>query len=267
MMLHKTVTNFCRKHRIGMDTNAGQHFLIDESVLADIVAASGMTASDHVLEVGAGLGILTKELLAHAGRVTTIEQDRRWIDPLNAYLNTPAIPKGKLTILNANALDVPPPQDPYIVVANIPYHITAPLLRQLFLESANRPQSATLLVQKEVAEKLAETPPSTFLGVLVALAGTTRIVRMVPPASFLPPPKVESAVIRIDAHTPALVTPSEARDILRFASAAFAGKRKMLRGTVGKIHGGAERLEAAGINGERRPQTLAIEEWIALARA
>ncbi len=267
MTLRETVTGFCKKHRIGMDTNAGQHFLIDEDVLRDIIAASGLRPDDHVLEVGAGLGILTKELVAHAGRVTTIEQDRRWLDPLNAYLNTPAIPKGKLAILNANALDVPPPSEPYIVIANIPYHITAPLLRQLFLESTSRPRSATLLVQKEVAEKLAETPPSTFLGVLVALAGTTRIVRIVPPASFLPPPKVESAVIRIDAHEPALVTTSEAKAILGFASAAFAGKRKMLRGTIGKLQGGMERLEAAGIDPERRPQTLTIAEWIALVRA
>ncbi|TSC78709.1 MAG: 16S rRNA (adenine1518-N6/adenine1519-N6)-dimethyltransferase [Candidatus Peregrinibacteria bacterium Gr01-1014_25] len=265
--LRAHVQRLCRNNGIQLNTDAGQHFLIDERVLGDIVRLAGIRSEDHVLEIGAGCGILTRALLKHARRVTAIEWDRRWIPVLEAETGARDLPAGTLTIVNANALKVEPPPAPYVVVANIPYHITAPLLRHLFLDAPHPPRRATLLVQREVADKLVIAPPATFLGVLVGLVGKAARLRIVPPSAFLPPPAVDSAVLQIDAHEPPLASRETIAETLRLASAAFAGRRKMLRRTIGAFHGGMERLAAAAIEPTRRPETLSIDEWIALGRA
>lgn len=267
MSLHSDITDACQQHGISMNTDAGQHFLIEQTVLDSVLKAADLQGDEHVLEIGAGLGVLTRELVKHAGRVTTIEWDRRWIGPLTDFVRADTLPDGKLTIINANALKVPLPEGPYRVVANIPYNITAPLLQELFLQSGHPPDRAVLLIQREVADKLKVDPPETYLGLLVALAGKTTMIRKVPAGAFLPPPKVESAVIRIDTHNPPLADAPTIRTALEFASVAFRGKRKMLRTTVGKFRDGAERLEAAGIAADRRPETLTAAEWLAIARA
>lgn len=266
MSLHSDILAACDAHNIELNTDAGQHFLIDEKILASIVADAELKGTEHVVEIGAGLGVLTRELVRAAGRVTAIEWDRRWIEPLRTFTDAENLPEGKLTIVNGNGLKEPMPQTPYCVVANIPYHITAPLLRKFFVEEPRPPDRAVLLIQREVADKLCTNPPDTYLGVMIALAGKTRLLRAVSPGAFLPPPAVDSAVIRIDPHVPPLADKETVNRILAFASVGFRGKRKMLRGTVGKFQDGLERLSAAGIATERRPETLSIAEWVALGR-
>ena len=131
---------FCSDHRLKLNTNLGQHFLIDQEALNRIVEAADIKPNDHIVEIGPGIGILTRELLKKAKHVTAIELDQKLIPLLQEFTNTlRSTPHTQLTIINANALKVPFPQEPYKIVANIPYHITSPLLRHAFLESEVQP--------------------------------------------------------------------------------------------------------------------------------
>ena len=134
------VTSFLKTHGIRLNTDLGQHFLINESVLDRIVEAANIQPKDTIVEIGAGIGILTRELVKKAQRVTAIEIDAKLIPLLKEFTANPT----HLTIINGNALHISFPTEPYKIVANIPYHITSPLLRHAFLESSSPPQSLTL---------------------------------------------------------------------------------------------------------------------------
>ncbi|HLC76017.1 MAG TPA: 16S rRNA (adenine(1518)-N(6)/adenine(1519)-N(6))-dimethyltransferase RsmA [Candidatus Peribacterales bacterium] len=252
---------FLRAKGIRLNTDLGQHFLEDESVLRSIVEAACIEPTDHIVEIGAGVGVLTKELISRANHVTAIELDRRMIDLLKEYTENP----GNLSIIEGNALKVPLPETPYKIVANIPYHITSPLLRHAFLESGHPPTSMTLLIQKEVAEKICDTKDHGLLTILVGLFGKPRMIRNVAPSAFIPPPKVDSAVIHIECFAEPKADPETIEEMFRLTKLAFGQKRKMLRNTIGALERGMERLEKAGIDAMRRPQTLTIEEWMRLA--
>src|SRR3989344_56964 len=140
------IAAFLRKKDLRLNTDLGQHFLQDEGVLRAIVEAAKIESTDHIVEIGAGVGVLTKELTGRAKQVTAVELDRRLIDLLKEYTGNPP----NLTIVEGNALQVSLPESPYKIVANIPYHITSPLLRHAFLESQIYPKSMTLLIQREV---------------------------------------------------------------------------------------------------------------------
>lgn len=262
------VSSFLQSHGIRLNKDLGQHFLVNEDVLETIVETGNVGPEDHVVEIGPGIGILTRELLARAGKVTAIELDARMIPLLQQFirLQDDADP-GKLTVINQNALHVEFPHEPYSIVANIPYHITSPLLRHAFLESEMRPRSMTLLIQKEVAKKICDTESAGLLTILVRIFGTAEYICDVPPDCFLPPPEVDSAVIRIVSHDKPLAQPATVEEIFRITKIAFGGKRKMLRNTLGHFPEGAAAMQEAGIEKTRRPETLSIGEWISLARA
>lgn len=244
----------------------GQHFLRDHRVLRKVLQAASLEERDHVVEIGAGTGTLTIELLKIAGHVTAIEIDRRLVPLLQA--NVAKSCEGtlieKLTVIRGDALTTPFPKTPYKIVANIPYQITSPLLRKVFLEEEQRPLSLTLLIQKEVAEKLCGHRGCSRLSVLTELFGTPRLIASVPPSAFSPNPHVTSAIIHINCSAP-LADRGTTEEVLLLAERAFQGKRKMLRGTIGKLEGGVERLHRAAIDPKRRPETLAISEWLNLA--
>ena len=284
------VSAFLHAKGIRLNTDLGQHFLQDEDILRSIVDAAKIAPGDHIVEIGAGIGVLTKELTQNAQKVTAIELDRRLIDLLKEFTGNPP----NLNIVEGNALQVAFPETPYKIVANIPYHITSPLLRHAFLparserparqrsggsdrsgwESNIHPQSMTLLIQREVSEKVC--PPERgragghkdhgLLTILVALFGTPRIICRVPPEAFLPPPKVDSAVLHIDCFERPRTDPETLEEIFRLTKLAFSKKRKMLRNTIGEMERGMERLKGADIDPTRRPQTLGIDEWINLAQ-
>jgi len=253
---------FCREQHLKLNTDLGQHFLVDQTVLDAIIAAAKIQPDDQIIEIGPGIGVLTKELLKRTKNVTAIELDTRLIPLLRAYTGYE-----EFTVIENNALQVPLPETPYKIVANIPYHITSPLLRHMFLESKTYPTSVTLLIQREVAEKICDQQNGGILTVLVALFGTARIVTHVPPWSFLPAPKVHSSVLHIDCYSEPKAPIAAMEEIFALTKIAFAQKRKMLRNSFGTFPGGLELLSAVGIDPTRRAQTLSVEEWIALAEA
>ena len=261
--LKDEIRQFCSTYALRLNTDLGQHFLVDEEVLQTIVEAPNIQPKDRIVEIGPGIGVLTKELLARAGKVTAIELDERLIPILETYVHDDP----KLEVVQGNALKVPMPTEPYKIVANIPYHITSPLLRHAFMESTVHPTSMTLLIQKEVAEKICDTEHAGILTIVVGLFGTPEVLIDVPPKSFLPPPKVDSAVLHIECFSEPLADDETLKRIFSLIKIAFSQKRKMLRGTLGKQPKGAEALQKVGIDATRRPETLSVEEWVALARS
>ncbi|MDD5469982.1 MAG: 16S rRNA (adenine(1518)-N(6)/adenine(1519)-N(6))-dimethyltransferase RsmA [Candidatus Peribacteraceae bacterium] len=261
--LGDTVRQFCSAHRLHLNTDLGQHYLIDEEILQTIVTSAALRPDDVAVEIGPGIGVLTRKLLEKARAVLAIELDKRVIPLLHEFVGK----SDKLQVIQDNALRVPLPEEPYKIVANIPYHITSPLLRHAFLESKRIPASLTLLIQREVAEKICDEKDAGMLTILVRLFGKPRIAALVPPSAFLPPPKVNSAVLHIECFAEPLVEPQVIEEIFTLTKLAFGQKRKMLRNTLGTLPDGMEQLSQANIDPERRPQTLSIEEWIALARS
>lgn len=252
----------------------GQNFLVERGVLADIVEAAAVQRDETVIEVGPGLGILTAALadvVGPAGRVVAVELDKR----LAPYLQTAYAAVPQVTIVQRDILRVAPGDligdAPYVVVANLPYQITSAAFRH-FLEAAHPPRQMTVLVQREVAQRIAARPPEmSVLAVAIQFFAAPRIVRIVPPEAFVPRPEVHSAILSLAVAPPPL--PRERwRGFFALVQAGFGAKRKQLhnsmterlrlpRETVSAL------LDAAGIDGTRRAQTLALDEWLALDRA
>ena len=264
-----------RRHGIRAARSLGQRFLVDRSVLAAIVAAADLGPADHVLEVGPGPGVLTRELAARAGSVTTVEVDPRMVTVLAETIGD----RPNVRVVNADALAVDlyglPPRAPTRIVANLPYQITTPLLER-FLGDPRRPPLVVVLVQREVATRMCATPRDArergFLSVFVQSFADARIVRRVPARAFRPAPRVDSAVVALFTRARPAFAPLAQGPFFKLVSDAFRHRRKQLRSALGHEAGltrerASEVLEAAGIAPERRPEELALEEWVALARA
>ncbi|MBI2635768.1 ribosomal RNA small subunit methyltransferase A [Candidatus Peregrinibacteria bacterium] len=264
--LREKVLSFLHGHRVRLNTDLGQHFLADEDVLEAIVETAEIGHEDHIVEIGPGIGILTGRLLMRAEEVTSIELDARMITLMKDFL-PPENERAarKFTVVHENALRVDFPETPYKIVANIPYHITSPLLRHAYLESTAQPTTMTLLIQREVAEKICDEEHAGILTIMVKLFGDPEMICTVPPEAFIPPPAVESAVLKITSHPKPLADRPTIDNILKFLKLSFAGKRKMLRNTLGNLENGMESLAKADIDPARRPETLTVTEWIELA--
>ena len=246
----------------------GQSFLADESVLPTLLQAAELTTDDTVLEVGPGLGILTTALAQRVGRVVAVEVDSRLADHLARVLTI--FPNVRL--LRGDILTVSPdllPAPPYKIVANIPYSITAALLRR-FLENPHPPTLLALMVQQEVAERVTAPPGHwSLLTASVQFYATARIVARVPARAFYPVPKVDSAVLRLDVRTTPVVDVAPDR-FFRTVAAGFSQRRKQLRNSLAIGLGvtpadAAALLRQAGLDERRRAETLNLEEWGRLA--
>lgn len=252
----------------------GQHFLLDEDVLKTIVALAEVGPGDRVLEIGSGLGALTEPLAATGASVLAVEIDealcsqlrRRFDDPLVqvACIDVLTLPPGQL-------LGMAGLQPPYRVVANLPYYISALVIRH-FLEADDPPERMVLMVQREVAQSIIAPPPKmSLLGVSVQAYARAQLAFRVPPSAFFPPPKVDSAVIRLDVRRhPAL--PDDMETFFKMVRGGFSGPRKQLHNALPQRlwmpEGAAsELLEASGIDSMRRAQTLSIDEWARLTEA
>ncbi len=264
-----------------------QNFLVDVEILEAILDAAGASPGRTVLEIGPGLGILTGGLLEAGAALTAVELDRGMVEHLAAAFE-PAIaaaedgprpptpnPPGTLRLVAADILDADLPRllvPPFDVVANLPYHVTSPILHRL-LGVEPRPERCILMVQREVAERVAAKPGAmSYLSVFVQYHAAASVVRTVPRDAFEPAPEVESAILALDvrpADGPGRL-PAEMEDHLwRLVQAGFRERRKMLRNVLGRqLPVGQDRVDAAlaaaGIAGDRRPQTLSVAEWIGL---
>lgn len=257
-----------------------QNFLADVEVLEAILTEAAPVPGRRVLEIGPGLGILTGGLLAAGAAVTAVELDRSLAARLRFHFAAalelgaadPAAP-GALRLVEGDALDqaltelCPPPYD---VVANLPYHITSPILHRL-LGAPPRPERLVLMVQREVAERIAAPPGKmSYLSVFVQYHAAVRIALRVPPAAFEPAPEVDSAVI-VAVPYPAddRLDPASEERLWRLVQAGFRERRKMLHNVLVRQlpvppDRVAEALAAAAIEPDRRPQTLAVGEWLRL---
>mgnify|MGYP005842485095 CR=1 FL=1 len=259
-------------HGIAPKKSLGQNFLHDPNALEKIVAAAELRPEELVLEIGAGTGLLTERLARVARRVVAVEMDTR----LQPILERALAAYESVTVLYQDILTVDVPAlfapEPYVVVANVPYYITSAILRHL-LDSRHRPRRLVLTVQEEVAERLLAQPGDmSILTVSVQFYGQPRIVARLNRAVFWPRPDVDSAVVRIDTYArPPVEVPDEAA-FFRIVKAGFGQKRKQLKnalaGGLGLTPAAAEAMLAqAGIDPQRRAETLALAEWAALARA
>jgi 16S rRNA (adenine1518-N6/adenine1519-N6)-dimethyltransferase len=258
-----------------------QNFLADPDVLEAILTLADPATGSRVLEIGPGLGILTGGLLEAGAAVTAVELDRSLVGYLRERFEDAlamadaagspgrAATPGGLTLIEGDALDQELPTlvpAPYEVVANLPYHITSPILHRL-LGVAPRPTRLILMLQAEVAERIAApSGQMSYLSVFVQFHAAVRIALRVRPESFEPAPRVASAVVVLEPHDPMRIPDSHEEALWRLVQAGFRERRKMLRNVLGRqLPFDQARvdaaLEQAGITGDRRPQTLSVADW------
>lgn len=242
----------------------GQNFLTNQQIVQKIIAAAAIRSNDQVVEVGPGMGILTKALCEKAQKVTAIELDGDLIANLHNLTND----YPNLVIIHADALKTSLPSNPYKLVANIPYYITSPLLNHFLQPKTSqemRPLLMVLMVQKEVAEKVcAKTGDHSVLSLQVQIFGKPELVGVVGKGNFLPQPKVDSAILTIEVYQEPLIQDTET--FFKIIKAAFSQKRKTL---LNSLQNGLkiskkeviEILQKADISETERPQNLDIEQW------
>jgi 16S rRNA (adenine1518-N6/adenine1519-N6)-dimethyltransferase len=264
-----------KRHGLATKKSLGQHFLIDDNVVGRILELAALTGDETVLEVGPGLGTLTVALCAEAGAVVAVERDAQLLPALAA--TTADCPR--LAIVRADAVSVQPAElsepfgPPTAFVANLPYAVAATVVLRFFQEMPEL-SSATVMVQAEVADRMAASPGNKQYGsytvklrLLAAPAGRFTVPR----SCFLPPPRVDSAVLRLERR-PLVTDPDQLSLASRLADAAFAQRRKTvrnsLRSTLGCDAGVLEELLGeAGIDGNLRAEMLEPQRFLALAEA
>jgi 16S rRNA (adenine1518-N6/adenine1519-N6)-dimethyltransferase len=250
----------------------GQHFLDDRKILQRIVDALELTGSETVIEIGPGRGSLTELLAPVSRRLVLIEYDRA----LAALLRQRFAASTSVTVIEADVLTVDLSQaadGPYRLVGNVPYYITTPILFHAL--QAPRPERAVYLLQREVASRIAAAPGSDEYGALsvnVQAVANAKLLFRVAAGSFHPPPKVESAVVRIDPRPDPVVVPGEEAAFRRFVQDAFGMRRKQMRRVLREIlsidaEGADALLSAASIEPTARPETLSPEDFARLLRA
>jgi 16S rRNA (adenine1518-N6/adenine1519-N6)-dimethyltransferase len=260
-----------RKYGLRAKKSWGQNFLEDEGIQDDIARLAVEKPGERVVELGAGLGHLTARLVARGAEVVAVERDRDMARVLRGELGE------KVLLVEADAADLDyralARGGRIAVAGNLPYHLTSPILFGL-LDVAEVVERAVLLVQSEVAERLASSPGEKswgLLSVLLQRIASVSLERRVPRGAFLPPPRVESAVVRIEFGRPRAAVVDEAR-FRRLVKSGFAQRRKVLSnalaaGGIAPPEAMARALESAGIDPRRRGETLSVVEWAALETA
>lgn len=259
--------NFLKKYNVWTKKKFGQNFLEDREALEHIRELSEITPGETVVEVGPGHGVLSRELLAAGAKVEAVEIDASILPALNAATREW---KENFSVENVHVLDAKAPEGEYKFIANIPYHLSSAILRKYLIESENRPKKMVMLVQKEVAEKVcAKEGKDCLLSVLVKTFATPYIARIVPPESFFPPPKVDSAILVIDLlPAPKIsITPIIFFEML---AVGFKEPRKKLKNVLQKKFFLTneqidELYETVGIEKEVRAQMLSVEQWEKMA--
>ena len=233
------VPTILREFGLRPQKSLGQNFLIDSTALENIVRAAEVAPTQNVLEIGPGVGSLTRYLASAAHKVVAVELDSALIPALQSVLSD----WENVSIIQGDILDLDPAElmqgEPYQVVANIPYYITSALIRHL-LESGNPPQRLVLTIQKEVAERICATDKYSLLALSIQVYGKPTTVLQIPAGAFYPPPKVDSKVIRIDLYDQPLVPVEHLDTFFKLAKAGFSQKRKTL---LNALSGGAGNIQ------------------------
>lgn len=255
-----------KQHSLHPHKGLGQNFLQDPLALEKIVAAAEIQSTDSVLEIGPGLGSLTRYLAVSAREVAAVELDPNLLPPLKAVLS----PYQNVRLIHGDILKLSPKdlikEKDYLVVANIPYYITSAVIRHL-LEGDSKPRRIVLTIQKEVAQRICAKPGDmSLLALSVQVYGKPHIAVHVPAAAFFPAPKVDSAVLSVDIYPSPLVKSELLATFFRLIKAGFSQKRKTLRNSLSSglrisPTEAANLLTHAGIDPQRRAETLSIEEW------
>ncbi len=256
-----TVKNIFEEHSLTPRKSLGQNFLIDENILCKIIELSELSKTDTVIEVGSGIGTLTAKLSKKVKKVITIEKDKKLIPILRNNL----INNKNITIIDKDVLKFSHQEKNYKVIANIPYYITSPIIRQ-FLEDKNPPSLIVIMIQKEVAGRIIAKPPKmNLLAASVQVYGKPEVVKSVSRNCFWPQPDVDSAILKITPYRKK-ETASFYSTFFSIVKAGFSHPRKQLiknfqlyyKKETGLI---VKSAEYANINLERRAETLSIEEW------
>lgn len=270
----ESLKKFFKGNRLKPNFTYGQNFLMDEIVLTDMADAAALSPDGAVLEIGPGIGNLTRLLLQRAGFVLAVEKDPKFLPILKAIKKD--FPK-KFYFEIADVLEYDFQKffrekgfQSYSVAANIPYYITGKIL-QMLMTAKFKPNTVTLLTQKEVAQNVsAKAGDMSVLAISVQLFGEPKMLMTVPSRSFYPAPKVDSAVLQILPYKTPRYELADEKKFFRLVKACFAGKRKQIHNTLSgnfgldKISAG-QVLEQTKIAPQARPQELTIEQWITLA--
>ncbi len=268
-----TIPALLERHGLRPSRALGQNFLADPNTARRIVRLAGVEAGDRVVEIGPGIGSLTVALIEAGARVTAVEMDRHLVPALAETVGPGAVRvivgdamRVEIDDLFADARDAS-----WRVVSNLPYNVATPIVMRL-LEVAPTVTSILVMVQREVGERLAAGPGTKAYGavsVKVAYYASAKVVGLVPPTVFVPAPKVESALVRIERHSSVPVAVPSSDRLFTLVRAGFGQRRKMLRGALRAELG--ERVEpvlaAAGIDGRVRAEELTLADWAAIARA
>ena len=252
----------------GPNKSLGQHWLKDRTVLAAIADCADINPDDTVLEIGPGLGTLTSELLRRAKKVVAVEFDAELARKLPAQF-----PGKDLEVITSDILsfDLTVLPKDYVVVANVPYYITSKIV-QLLMTVDNKPKMAVLLVQKEVAQRLAAKPGDmSILGISAQLFAEVSLGDVIPASFFTPPPKVDSQVVILKTRQTPFLTDVDEKDFFKVVKAGFSSKRKKLRSS---LSGGLniekseveDMLQKAGISPDARAEELDLDQWVSLVR-
>jgi 16S rRNA (adenine1518-N6/adenine1519-N6)-dimethyltransferase len=276
----KTIRSLLTYYNVAANKQLGQHFLIDKEALLAMVASANITEADYIVEIGPGFGVLTFPLTQKAGRVLAIETDKKILEILKGLGGTVAnleILESSILTLNSKYLydkyqewaKIKTGKTHYKIVSNLPYYITSSIIK-LLLEGENKPELISIMVQKEVAERItAEPGEMSILAISVQIFGAAEIVRIVPAKSFWPAPQVDSAILRITPYQKPKYPIDDLKKFFRVVKAGFGEKRKQLHNSLaGGLHiddqDAIAHLDACGIDPKQRAQDLSIDQWIAL---
>ena len=257
-MLLTELCSFLREKQIAPRKSLSQNFLVDRNVADKIVRTADIQPGDLVLEIGSGPGMLTRALLDQGARLIAVEKDHVWAEALPRLQTA----DGRLTVHCEDILEFPLPSEPFKVVANLPYHITAPILIKL-CEHLPQMISATVMMQLEVAERLIDLQQSS-LSIFIEFFGTASLKFRVAPTCFFPQPSVDSAILRIDSRPPPAVAQEPFFKLVR---TAFQQKRKMLSSSLQKLYSAAavqQALAKIGVRIDARPHMLSLNQWVEL---
>ena len=265
---HGQLEGLLQRHRITLQRRLGQNFLIDPALRDAIALAAGTTTEDEVLEVGAGVGTLTVALAHRCRRLVAVELDHALVPALREVV----VDQPNVEIVEADVLRLHLaewfPRGGEVVAGNIPYNLTGALIRKL-LDRPPRPRRLSLVVQKEVADRWTAATGASLATVAVQVFARARIELHIPSSVFMPPPRVDSALVILEVRERPAVEVDDMDAFFRFVEAIFQQRRKQLGGVLSRQAGlssteVAGRLSALGIDSTRRPQTLSLGEWQSL---